>query len=95
MVPIKKKLRITALPHPVHFCMLNSHLVGQFLSSLTWVLQVRIFLLLFLYMLLLQKEKLASPVHHNSNIPSQIGKQPIQILSIVVITTESKRGPGI
>jgi hypothetical protein len=41
------------------------------------------------------KRKLASPVHHNSNIPSQIGKQPIQILSIVVITTESKRGPGI
>jgi hypothetical protein len=73
--------------------MSTSHLVGQFIFSLTWVLQVRIILLRFLYISMLHEEKLASPGHHNSNIPSQIGKQ--KILSIVVIIADSKNGPGI
>jgi hypothetical protein len=46
-------------------------------------------------MSMLQEKKLESSGQHNSNIPSQIGKQQIKILSIVVITADNKNDPGI
>ena len=48
MPKVKIELRTIALPLPVQFCMSGSQLVGRFLSSITWGLQVHIILLLFL-----------------------------------------------